>query len=105
MKIAYASTDGITINTKFCSSTIFYIYEKEGKESRFIDRRWISDAASLCGRSEYLDEFIEIVAAELKDCQVICAAKFSFESMRKLRKQGIKCLTSKGGRVVDNLPK
>lgn len=101
MRIAFATTDGRMVNEKFCNCNQFLVYDF--KEQKMVEKRY-ANASSDFTNEEVKDAYLAQIFDILNDCQMICAAGFSFYTLRKLRKNGITSMKTKG-RIADFFPK
>ena len=101
MRIAFATNNGLTVNEKFCNCHQFSVYDT--KDKKLIETRsalLLGDYTSEDVKDDYLSQIFDL----LSDCQMICAAGFSFYTFRKLREKGIASMKTKA-RISDLIPK
>lgn len=101
MRIAYATNNGHIVNEKFCNCNQFSVYDTTTQK--------LVDTRSAMPSGDYTDEqvkdtYLKQIFDLLNDCHHICAAGFSFYTLRKLRERGIASMKTKG-RITDLIPK
>lgn len=101
MRIAYATNNGQIVNEKFCNCNQFFVYDT--KEQRLVDTRYAMSSGDY-NEVHVKDVFLSQIFDLLNDCHLICAAGFSFYTLRKLRENGIGSMKTKG-RIEDLIPK
>jgi nitrogen fixation protein NifX len=84
IRIAAASTDGITIDSHFAQAECFYIYEIERETFKFIEKRNI--AAALAHSEAAFDK----VRMLLNDCTAIVVSKVGFGAAQYLLEKGLR---------------
>ncbi|MDR3337700.1 MAG: nitrogenase cofactor biosynthesis protein NifB [Treponema sp.] len=89
-RFAVASKNGMVVDQHFGHAEAFHVYEYQGGQVRFIEKREIPRycfGSSECGEQE--DRFAAIVNT-IKDCSCVIAVRIGEAPRRELEKQGIK---------------
>ncbi len=88
-KFAVASKSGMLVDQHFGHADEFYIYESDGENARFVERRPVSKYCSGnedCGDS---GERMDMILKAVGDCDAVIALRMGDSPMRKLKEKGI----------------
>jgi predicted Fe-Mo cluster-binding NifX family protein len=72
VKIAVASSDGVTINEHFGRAASFLVYQLHDQGWKLLESREISPA---CSGGEHSDDALERAARAIADCRGVVAAR------------------------------
>ena len=72
VKIAFASSDGVTVNEHFGRSTVFQIYRLQDGGHEFVETR---TTRPVCSFQAHDDGALEKTARSLADCRGVVAAR------------------------------
>jgi nitrogenase molybdenum-iron protein alpha/beta subunit/MoaA/NifB/PqqE/SkfB family radical SAM enzyme len=92
-RFAAASKTGAIVDMHFGHAQEFYVYESDGAQVRFIEKRGVSKYcnSSDCGGKE--DRWESVINA-LRDCSAVLALRTGMEPERKLKENGIDVITT-----------
>ena len=102
MKVAVATSDGITINDYFGKARYFLIYEiNEDKTYKLIEmREFIPFSTTVDYLSSSLHKFEDIrfnaITENLKDCVAVCLSRIGNIPRARMKKAGINMIIFKG---------
>jgi predicted Fe-Mo cluster-binding NifX family protein len=85
-KAAFASYDGITVDSHFGMADMFYIYEIDGQKYYLAEKRRYSRSTERC----HDENNFEKAYAALKDCDAVFAAKIGQSAADFLIKKGLR---------------
>lgn len=93
IRIAVASSDGVTVNEHFGRTQVFMIYSLDGKGHRFLEQR-----VSLppCRYHEHTPDRLEDAAALISDCRGVVAAQIGSGAVDALLNRRIFAFTMSG---------
>ncbi len=94
MKVAFATTDGISVDEHFGRAGLFAIYELTDTGFTFIEMRKFADGRdaeieSTKGMGQIHDEKVESKAEKLKDCKIVYLTEIGGPSAARLVKRGM----------------
>lgn len=87
VKIAIATTDGKVINEHFGRAKMFYIFEVDEKQAKFLESRSVERC---CENGEHQEDAFYKVAETLKDCKAIFVAKIGYGAVTYMESKGFK---------------
>jgi nitrogenase molybdenum-iron protein alpha/beta subunit/MoaA/NifB/PqqE/SkfB family radical SAM enzyme len=88
-KFAVASKSGMLVDQHFGHADEFYIYESDGENARFVEKRAVRkycSGADDCGESA---EKMDLILKAVGDCDAVIALRMGDSPMRKLKEKGI----------------
>lgn len=99
-KFAIASSNGFVIDQHFGHAEDFYIYESNGDESRFIEKRAVS---KYCNGQDFCDDEeskIDRIVGTIKDCDAVVMLRIGYRPSKELEARGIRIIQS-CGKIAD----
>lgn len=85
-KIAVGSSDGVYIDEHFATALQFLIYEVDGDNYEFIEKRVNEE---LCECSRYHENKFAPLIEKIKDCRVLLVGKIGYGAAAVLQENGI----------------
>ncbi len=94
MKVAFATTDGITVNEHFGRAGMFVIYELNSSGYSLLELRRFSDGRDTAvegtkGMGKIHDEQVENKVDRISDCKIIYLTEIGGPSAARLARKGI----------------
>lgn len=94
MKIAFATTDGLSVNEHFGRAGMFAIYELTKDCYVFIELRKFAEGRDLAieetkGMGQIHEEMVESKVEKLKDCKIVYLTEIGGPSAARLVKKGM----------------
>ncbi len=94
MKVAFATTDGNTVNEHFGRAGLFAVYEITASAHRFIELRKFSEGldqaiVSTREQGQAHEDAVENKVARLADCKLVFLTEIGGPSAARLVKRGI----------------
>jgi len=94
MKVAFATTDGITVNEHFGRAGMFVIYELNGSGYSLLELRRFSEGRDSAvedtkGMGKIHDEQVENKVDRISDCKIIYLTEIGGPSAARLARKGI----------------
>jgi nitrogen fixation protein NifX len=94
MKVAFATTDGISVNEHFGRAGMFVIYELNSSGYSLVENRRFSEGRDAAiedtkGMGKVHDERVEDKVDRLSDCRIIYLTEIGGPSAARLARKGI----------------
>jgi nitrogen fixation protein NifX len=94
MKVAFATTDGITVDEHFGRAGMFAVYELNEKGYRFVETRKFGDGRdteveSTKGMGRIHDDKVQRKVEQMGDCKIIYITEIGGPSAARLVKKGV----------------
>lgn len=94
MKIAFATTDGNTVNEHFGRAGLFSVYEITGTDQQFVELRKFADGEDLAvtdtkNRGPLHESAVQAKVDKLADCKLIYVTEIGGPSAARLVQKGI----------------
>jgi nitrogen fixation protein NifX len=107
MKVAFATTDGISINEHFGRAGMFAVYEVTPEGSKFIENRIFADGRDKevedsKGVAVMHDSVMEKKVERLADCKIISFTNIGSPSAARLVRRGVMPLKVKEPTAIED---
>lgn len=107
MKVAFASTDGVSVNEHFGRSGQFVVYEISDDGYRFIEIRKFSEGKDRAiedskDNPEIHNDLVWDKVKALSDCKIIYMTEIGPPSAARLSQKGIMPLKVKDGSLIED---
>ncbi len=94
-RFAVASKSGVLVDQHFGKATEFYIYESDGENARFVEKRLVKNyctGADDCGEDKHAS--MSSILSAVADCNFVLALRTGDTPSRKLEQSGIKVVST-----------
>ncbi|MGE5894534.1 MAG: nitrogen fixation protein NifX [bacterium] len=94
MKVAFATTNGVSVDEHFGRAGAFAIYDLNGEGYRFVEMRKFADGRDTAveetkGMGRRHDDLVEKKVDKLADCKIIYLTEIGGSSASRLIKKGV----------------
>jgi len=93
-RFAVASKTGAIVDLHFGHAQEFYIYESDGEQVRFIEKRGVLNYCNGPGREDDKEDRWESVINAVRDCAAVLALRTGMTPEKRLKENGIDVITT-----------